>query len=184
MLTTIAVILYLAAAGLAGKAGMAANQRAKGARVPGWHTGVWLAVSVLFLALAVSRYFGLEESLRIWLRSGLQAEGVYDTRRDMQSVLASLAIVAGTIGVTAGFALMLRSRVLQRAGLSRIVAVAGLAGAAMVMLVVVRIVSLHMLDMLLYRGPRMNWIVDIGSTATVAVAAVRYWRMPLHTARR
>lgn len=176
MITTIAVAVYLAAAALAARACIAARNGRHRRRVPGWHSGVWLAVAVVFVLVAISRQFGIEESLRIWLRSGLRAEGVYESRQGFQSVLASVVIVAAALAATGGFALMLRSRVLQHAGLSRIVAVAGLAVAAMIVLIVLRLVSLHMLDVLLFRGPRLNWMIDIGSTVVAGAAALRYVR--------
>ena len=51
---------------------------------------------------------------------------------------------------------------------------AGLACAAMILLILLRLVSLHMLDALLYRGPRLNWFADIGATLAVAGLARHY----------
>ncbi|WP_298282183.1 hypothetical protein [Novosphingobium sp.] len=192
MLTTIAVILYLVAATLAFWAALAAIEKAGGkadrktgcVRAPAWHGRMWLIIAALFVALAISRQFGIEEALRIWLRGGLQADGVYQQRREYQAILASLIIVITSLGAMGGFALMVKGGMLRRSGPSRIVVFAILAACTMVMLVILRLVSLHMLDVLLFRGPRLNWLLDIGSTFVVGGASVRYVQVLARKIRR
>lgn len=184
MLTTIAVILYLAAAALAFRAALAVSGKTGGVRAPYWHGPIWLIIAASFVALAISRQFGIEEALRIWLRSGLQADGVYQQRREYQSILASIIIVITSLGAMGGFALLVKGGMLRRSGPSRIVVIAILAACTMVMLVILRLVSLHMLDVLLFRGPRLNWLLDIGSTFVVGGASVRYVQVLARKARR
>lgn len=174
LLALTAVIFYFVVAVLCVRALLAARRGHGGIRPPAFHARVWLIASLVFIAAAISRYFGIEEDLRIWLRGGLRAEDLYQERRDFQSIIASVVIVVAALAGMAGFALMLRSGVLQRTGPSRIVAIAGLACAGMVLLALLRLVSLHMIDALLYRGPRLNWFIDIGTTVITGWMAVTY----------
>lgn len=174
LLALIAVIFYFAVAVLCCRAWLAARSGRDSIRPPAFHNRVWLVAGVVFFAAAISRYFGIEDDLRIWLRGGLQAEHLYKERRDFQSVIASLVIVAAALAGVGGFALMLRSGVLQRKGPSRITAIAGLACAGMVLLILLRLVSLHMMDLLLFRGPRLNWFIDIGATLITGWMAIAY----------
>lgn len=174
LLANIAAMLYLAVGIVCARAFLAARSGVGGTRPPAFHGRVWLIAGLVFFAAAALRRFGFEEDLRIWLRGGLRAERLYQERRDFQSIIASVAIVLATLAGMGGFALMLRSGVLQRKGPSRIAAIAGLACAGMVLLVLLRLVSLHMIDMLLYRGPRLNWFIDIGTTVITGWMAVTY----------
>lgn len=174
LLANIAVMLYLAVGIVSARAFLAARSGVGGTRPPAFHGRVWLIAGLVFFAAAALRRFGFEEDLRIWLRGGLRAEHLYQERRDFQSIIASVVIVLATLAGMAGFALMLRSGVLQRKGSSRIVAIAGLACAGMVLLVMLRLVSLHLIDVLLFRGPRLNWFIDIGTTLVTGWMAIAY----------
>jgi fumarate reductase subunit D len=132
---------------------------------------------MLFLLLAASRWFGLEEDLRVFLRGGLRADGLYQERREFQAVIASAALVISTLLGMTGMGMMLRSGVLQKPGPSRIVALAGSICGGLVLLVALRLVSFHAIDVLLFRGPRLNWFLDIGGTLAVAGAAAWYVAM-------
>lgn len=176
LLANIAAMLYLAVGIVCARAFLAARSGVGGTRPPAFHGRVWLIAGLVFFAAAALRRFGFEEDLRIWLRAGLRAEHLYQERRDFQSIIASVVIVLATLAGMAGFALMLRSRVLQRKGPSRIAAIAGLACAGMVLLVMLRLVSLHLIDVLLFRGPRLNWFIDIGTTLVTGWMALAYVR--------
>lgn len=174
LLANVGVIAYLAAAFLCARAFREARSGPAASRPPAFHGRIWLVAALVFVAAAISRRFGIEEDVRIWLRGGLRAEHLYRERRDFQSVIASVVIVIAALACISGFALMLRSGVLQRKGPSRIAATAGLACAGMVLLILLRLVSLHSIDVLLFRGPRLNWLIDIGNTALAAWMAVAY----------
>lgn len=148
LLANFAVMVYIAVAILCARAFRTARAGLGTDRPPAFHARVWFVASLVFFAAAVSRYFGIEDDLRIWLRGGLRAEHLYQERRDFQSVIASVVIVLATLAGMGGFALMLRSGILQRKGPSRIAAIAGLACAGMVLLVLLRLVSLHLIDVL------------------------------------
>jgi len=49
-----------------------------------------------------------------------------------------------------------------------------LAAAAMVFLIALRLASLHMVDALLYGSAKLNWVIDIGASFVVLVAATYY----------
>ena len=174
LIANVAVLGYLATALLCARALRAARNGPDSIRAPAFHGRVWLIAALVFFAAAISRRFGIEDDLRVWLRGGLRAEHLYQERRDFQSVIASLVIVVAALAGMGGFAVMLRSGVLQRKGPSRIAAVAGLACASMVLLIMLRLVSLHLIDVLLFRGPRLNWFIDIGTTAVAAWMATAY----------
>lgn len=174
LLANVAVMLYLAVAILCARAFREGHIGPAGSRPPAFHGRVWLIAALVFFAAAISRRFGIEDDLRVWLRGGLRAEHLYQERRDFQSVIASLVIVVAALAGMGGFAVMLRSGVLQRKGPSRIAAVAGLACAGMVLLIMLRLVSLHLIDVLLFSGPRLNWFIDIGTTAVAGWMAVAY----------
>lgn len=168
LLGLVAAALYAATAMLTLRAAMKARP------APVWHRTVWLVAVGLFTACALSRLFGLEEGLRLLLRGELREEHIYSARREYQSVIASVIIVVATLAAFVGAVTVFRSGVLKSGGRSRIVLAAGLACAGMALLIVVRVVSLHALDVLIYRGPRLNWIVDIGTTGAVGVLAWLY----------
>jgi hypothetical protein len=50
----------------------------------------------------------------------------------------------------------------------------------MVMLLGLRIVSLHQIDVLLYGPAKLNWVIDIGASLTVLTAAGFYIRLVSH----
>jgi hypothetical protein len=59
----------------------------------------------------------------------------------------------------------------------RALATAQVAGIGLAGLFAVRLVSLHTLDNLLFSKPlHLNWLLDIGATATVFVSALVYCR--------
>lgn len=171
LLGLVAAGFYIVTAVLALRAARSAQSAQA---VPGWHRMVWLIGCVLFVACAVSRLFGIEEALRQLLRGELRDEHLYAERREYQAAIASGIIIAAGIASVVGAAKLFRSGVLRSSGLSRIALMAGLACAGMALLIVVRVVSLHMLDVLLYRGPRLNWIIDIGATVMTGALAWLY----------
>lgn len=168
LLGLVAAAFYMVTAILALRAARAAHS------APNWHRTVWIVAIALFAGCVASRLFGIEESLRQLLRGELRDEHVYAERREYQALIASGIIVAAGIASVIGAAKVISSGVLRSSGLSRIALTAGMACAAMGLLIVVRVVSLHMLDVLLYRGPRLNWIVDIGATVMTGALAWLY----------
>ncbi|MBA4042797.1 MAG: hypothetical protein C0472_13125 [Erythrobacter sp.] len=143
-------------------------------RQPGAHRRMWTLIAFAFGAFALMRIGGFEEQLRDFLRAGLRIEGAYDNRRTIQRLVAFgvIALVGGLFA----WELFRQSRGLRgRRNIALFAASAALA--MMVMLMGLRIVSLHQIDALLYGQTRLNWFIDIGATLTVLASAVLYIRL-------
>lgn len=160
------VVVALAAMTAAGTASKAAQPR--------WNRNVWLALAALFVVLVVWRGFGLEELVKDALRTELRNDGTYADRRRLQGIIAS--VVLALVFAAGSWWLYRATRSLS--GRRNIATFAGLlAGAAMLFLVALRLISLHMIDRALYGPFKLNWIVDIGASAAVLAAAVYYVRL-------
>lgn len=137
------------------------------------HWRTWAFIALGFSLLAFLRVIGAEEIIRDSFRQLLAVEGVYENRRSFQRPLA--AGILGTMSAAVALGL-LRQWYLAR-GRRNVAVVVGLAGlATMVMLLGLRIVSLHQLDMLLYGPLKLNWIMDLGASLAVLGAALLYIR--------
>lgn len=143
-------------------------------RQPFAHRRTWVLVGLAFGALALMRIAGLEEIVRDLLRNELRLEGGYDQRRALQRPLA-FAVIAVVAGLFA-WGLWHQWRSAQgRRNMALFVAFAALT--TMVMLLGLRIVSLHQIDVLLYGPAKLNWVIDIGASLTVLAAAGFYIRL-------
>lgn len=153
---------------------MAACGTATTSAQPRWNRNVWLALAILFVVLIVLRGLGIEEWLRQYLRDLLRSGGNYEARRTLQGVIASLVLLV--VAALAGWWLLRSARRMR--GRRNMATVAALvAGGAMVFLVLLRLISLHMIDQALYGAFKLNWVVDIGSSVVVLIAAVAYVRL-------
>ena len=155
-------------------ASMAACGTATTSGQPRWNRRVWLALAILFLLLIILRGFGIEEWLRDAMRDALRSGGNYAERRSTQSVIASIVLLL--VGA-AGFWWLYRTtqRLRGRRNLATVIALAS--GLAMTFLVLLRLISLHMIDRLLYGSIKLNWIMDFGTTMAVLAAAIYYVRL-------
>ena len=127
----------------------------------------WLGVAVLLVLAVGYRLSGWEHRLGNDLRMVAHGEHWYGNRRVPQA----LATVAATLSLSgaAVLAIRLRERVAPAVSASAL-ALLGLVG-----LYGVRVVSLHLVDALLYTdlGPvRVNWAVEAALLATVAWGAM------------
>ncbi len=149
-----------------GAAAAAVNHRRRGS-----HLAVWAIIALLFAGLVVMRALNLEEVIRQDLRFGLRAEGSYEARREFQRPL-----VAGVLLLASPVMCYLVYKIAAHRASRRQVAVsiAALAATGMVGLVVIRIISLHQVDALLYGPLKLNWFGDIGGSITVLAAALAY----------
>jgi len=139
-----------------------------------WHSRVWLVVALVFVALAASRVYSLEEILRTELREWLRAEGAIAGRRVWQGYLIAGALAATSAGGL--FACYWASRKVKgRRNLAALIALGSTV--AMLMLVAMRIISLHALDQLLFGPLKLNWVGDLGLSLTVLAAAIYYVRI-------
>ena len=169
----IAASLYLVVSAAGVGAFLTANSRPG----IGWHARVWAGRAVIFALLALFRFIGLEEFIRDALRDWLRSQGNYEARRTIQRPIA-----AGLIVVAAAAAAIIfyrAAQVLRKAGaLHGRRALAAMIGfactAAMIILVVLRLISLSPIDALLYGPLKLNWIADIGLTLAAMGAALFY----------
>jgi hypothetical protein len=166
MLSLLASLVYLAAAALSGLAALA---RFGGRNQSPVSRRSWLFIAAFFVLLAAMRLSGAEEAVREFLRGWLVADGEYASRRAIQApivaifvcVLAALAFWARRASASRG-----------RARVSAAVAWAWRGVAVMAVLIMLRLISFHPIDGLLYGRLRLNWILDIGSTVLVAACAI------------
>ncbi len=139
-----------------------------------WHVLGWSAIALLFFALGAARVFAVEELLREELRFLLRGQGAYDHRREFQGpIFAALFVSAAFFG---GFWAYRTSQTIT--GRRNIAATIGIACAySLIFLNLLRIVSLHSVDQLLYGPLKLNWLIDLGASAVVLVCGVYYWRV-------
>ncbi|MFC3100240.1 hypothetical protein [Altererythrobacter lauratis] len=176
-MTILAAILYVLVAACALFAAHNAGRLHMGAV----DRRVWLVVAAAFGIFVVLRLAGVEEILRDHMRDMLRSGGVYDERRDIQKPLAALAfVVVGAMGWLA-----LRSWPGTRSRSRICIWIACWATAGFAPLYTLRILSLHAVDVLLYRGPvRLNWVLDGALSVLAGGAAVAYVVFILRGARR
>lgn len=143
-------------------------------RQPRWNRNVWLTMVLLFGVLIAMRTYGVEDFLRESLRDILRGGSYYALRRGIQSVaVSSVLAVSGAIG--AWWFYRVCQTIRGRRNLASIAALAG--GAAMTFLLVVRVISLHRIDGLLYGPLKLNWVGDIGTSLIVLCAAAYYTKL-------
>jgi cation transport ATPase len=143
-------------------------------RQPPAHRVIWVGVAIVFVLLAVMRVTALEDIIRENLREMLRADQGYDQRRSIQRPLA--VFVLFVVGTALAWALVHRWRAARgRRNMAVFIALAAIS--AMIVLVGLRIVSLHQIDGLLYGAVKLNWIIDIGASLTVLAAAGFYARL-------
>lgn len=141
---------------------------------PVWHRNAWAALAALFIILLCMRGLGIEEWARGILREGLRSDGAYADRRGLQGIIVSAVLAC--VGAAGGWWFYRASQRLRgRRNVAVMVALAS--GAAMIFLVVLRLISLHAVDTILYGPLKLNWVGDIGSCAVVAMAAIYYVKL-------
>ena len=163
--------------------GFIAGNAARCAKRPTSDAFNWLFVAAMFVLFAALRGLQIEDWIEFTLRNMLRSEGFYQYRRTLQAALAIGLAALGTLGL--GYWIYTGAKVIA----DRCAAYAFYARVAcfgMVGLICLRLVSHHTIDMVLYRF-KANWIIDIGSTVFVIVAAGLYvWQvrdMPAHGSR-
>lgn len=129
----------------------------------------WFVAAGIMSIATLYRLIGLEYLIADTLRAAARADGVYNERRPVQAVLTSL-IVLVAVG-----AILIAIR--RRQALRGLVPPA-LALAAYLLLCLLRIVSLHFVDAILYSRPfHLNWLAEGGALAVLgASAAVAWWQ--------
>lgn len=133
-----------------------------------WHAKAWAGLAVLFLLLAASRIAGAEEWLRDSVRAWLRAQDQYRGRREVQSLAGAAIVAVGAAIFAVWFYRTVRNR-RSRRGIAAMIALGS--GGGMIFLIVLRMISFHPIDRLLY-GFKLNWVIDIGTSLAVLGAAL------------
>ncbi|WP_428027505.1 hypothetical protein [Altererythrobacter sp.] len=172
-LSLAAILFYLAVSASCLFAMVRARVQAGSVATPNGDAATWFVLTMLFILLALSRFYQFEDLVRLELREMLLLGDAYGERRIGQYPLALLALV-----VTGGVLWRIwRSYRRRNAGVrSQSLLVARLAAVVMVGLVVLRVISLHLTDSVLFRGLHLNWAIDLGASAAVGIAAWKYAR--------
>jgi hypothetical protein len=140
-------------------------------RQPPRHWRSWAVIALVFAGLALVRVTGFEDWLREVLREALRADAAYDDRRTIQRPLAAAALVGITL--LPGYTLWRQSRAVRgRRNLALLVANGSML--VLVLLLALRIISLHQVDSLIYGPLKLNWLIDLGASAVVLLSAVIY----------
>ncbi len=173
-MTSVPSMLSLVASGLYGAVALACLAAVAAAlcfrQMPG-HVWTWLLLALFFGVLIALRLASAEEWLRAALRDCLRESGHYGDRRSLQALLvAAILVIAGT-----GAMLVLHRWARHLRGCRNLARLAGVLGAAaMVFLMALRLASLHLVDALLFGPVKLNWLIDIGASLAVLVAASYY----------
>lgn len=136
----------------------------------------WLHVTALFGLLAVIRLTNLDHIAQDFFRALTQSTGDYEARREWQRPAAAFVILL--LGVTCfrTFAIVRK----QQGHPIRLIMFFS-RGAALLMLLyfLLRLISLHAVDAMLYSGGmlRVNYVVDLGLATMNAFYALSYKRL-------
>lgn len=136
----------------------------------GWRSGrrgAWLAIAIGVLALLLARALNAEEVLREQLRSGMLDAETYRDRRTLQNAVLGVGVIALIGVVGASFAWPWWKRITPP-----MLAACGVVG--IFLLSLLRILSVHSVDRLLYFavGPiRLHWIAELAGIGLIALAS-------------
>lgn len=166
-LSLVAVGLYMLVASSALLAWVPASQQRRAL----WQGKTWVIIALMFVMFGVLRLLMVEDMIEANLRSALYFEHRYDDRRALQGPLFAVIFIVAA-AMAAGLFYLIVKGVSGRRNVATLIAVGCTGG--MVMLVALRLVSLHSVDALLYGPLKINWIADIGLSLAVIACAVRY----------
>ena len=167
ILSLVASAIYLMVA----CAALYAGTTAKTSSQPKWQRWVWFGAAVFFLALIAWRVLSVEDIIRTEIREILRTSNIYQGRREFQSAVAAMILALLAVGA---FAALYRARRVL-GGRRNFLSLAVLAGcAAMLMLITLRLVSFHWIDLILDGPLKLNWFADLGISVGIALAAFYY----------
>ena len=138
---------------------------------------IWRIAAAVFLAAALYRALGGEHVLTERLRLMAASEGWYDERQTSQALLSAIGVVV--VAVALWFGMRFPAPWPERLTALVVVGYLVLSG--------LRLVSLHMVDSLLYRslGPiHANWLLEVALLSTTWVCAILAIRRQAPTPHR
>jgi hypothetical protein len=126
----------------------------------------WGLVLLTMLVLGINKQLDLQTWLTEIGRDLAHQQGWYEVRRPLQ------AAFIGLIGLTGAVATVALAFAMRHVFHRVVGALVGLG--ALVTFVIVRAASFHHVDVLLGRGRvRLNWVLELGGIALIAVSAFR-----------
>lgn len=140
----------------------------------------WILVALFLFALVPLRLGGVEEVVRDALREIIRADYDYRARGAWQAPLAAAAFTLAAL--VAGFFVLWRGMDLRRPVNLAITGVF-----AMACLWLLRILSFHPIDRLIYAGPgplRVNYLLELSCLGCVALGSYLYFDRPRQKQRR
>ena len=173
-LSLVAALIYLASALACLVANATDTGRPGGSRAPGF----WFLAALVLTGPAIARIFAIEALVLNELRLLFRAHNLTDVRQSFQIplVFASIALALATVYLAVRHDWRTIAECRSRAVVLAKIALIGLLG-----LNLIRVISLHATDLLLYNEfggvLRLNWILDIGFVGLIAMAALWFRRL-------
>jgi phosphoglycerol transferase MdoB-like AlkP superfamily enzyme len=169
LLTFLAVGLYAWTSLEAARNAMMGRRRG----FPAANWGSWLAISILFAVLVLSRVLKIEDHITQYFRTLAREDGYYSRRREVQGPF-TIAVMVLTFVAVYYFQRRMRRQNLPSPEKLRFVAIAG--SLIMIVYVTLRALSLHQFDETIYKGGliHVNQVIDAGLTVMVGYAAMAY----------
>lgn len=131
--------------------------------------GAWIALALLMLALGVNKQLDLQSWFSYVGKEMALEQGWYRQRAQFQRLFIAAVVIGSAIsGSVAAYFLRRELRQLWLTVLGALFIVA---------FVLIRASSFHHVDLFLKDGPggvRMNWILELGGIACVAIGALRF----------
>jgi hypothetical protein len=128
----------------------------------------WLALAAMLVVLAFSRMFDLGPWLTDRGRDVAERQGWYDERRRLQSRAVQAVLLVGGFGVLVGVLWFFRAAYREHP-------LAFIASVYIVCFVLVRAISLHQVDSVLYNHPvegvRVNALLELAGIGLMMLAA-------------
>jgi hypothetical protein len=166
----IAIVIYIVCAAAAAVTARFTSRRG----LPHRDRLNWWGMACLLIFMAFSRVVGFEHRFSDYFRSLAHLNGVYNDRRELQKPLVAIILVSVAAGV--GYTLNRELKKGTTHPAARMVFISQIAATILIVLMTLRMISLHSIDALLYsRGPaRLNHILDLGSCIAIAACASYY----------
>ncbi|RJY09464.1 hypothetical protein [Aurantiacibacter aquimixticola] len=168
-LSLVAIALYAGVAACAAGAAWTAITE----RQMRWHFRFWCIIAIIFTLLILLRAYGFEEATRDTLRTYLKASDLYASRRVFQRPAAAFLVIS----IAGAGILAVRYLAVRNSGRRDVLVSVSLTCSVLSLaLLLLRILSLHSIDFLLYGPLKLNWVFDIGSSVLAAGSALAYIR--------